>query len=67
MIPKTAISVKLRAIPPSAGLSRIYHKKTSQFVTGHYVKPRYYLTVETDKDLEAEIKKFKEVNHDSTK
>ena len=62
MIPKTAISIKLRAIPLSAGLSRASHKPIRAIV-GHHIKSqpimRSQLTVEPDKDLENEIKNCK--------
>ena len=58
---KTAISIKLRAIPLSAGLSRVRHKVVHKFATSHHVQPSYRLSVEPDRDLEAEIKRHKEV------
>jgi hypothetical protein len=70
MIPKTAISIKLRAIPLSAGLSRAI-RKPLQRVVGHHIKPvvrhqpDYQFSVEPDRDLEDEIKRHKEVQHDN--
>ncbi len=66
MIPRTAISIKLRVIPLSAGLNRAI-RKPLQRVVGHHIKPvvryqlpNYQFSVESDKDLEDEIKRHKE-------
>jgi len=58
---KTSISIGLKAIPPSAGLSRRTHKLSSVAIVSHHIKqqPRIYLTVERDRDLEDEIQRCK--------
>ena len=58
----TSISLGLRVIPPSAGLSRAVRKPPQ--VIGHHIKQnkvRYQLSVNPDKELEAEIKKYRDV------
>ena len=61
MIPKTAISLGLRTIPPSTGFSRAI-RRSPQRIVGHHIKEatRFQFRVESDKDLEDEIKRSKE-------
>ncbi len=59
---RTSISLGLRVIPPSAGLSRAVRKPLQ--ATGHCIKQkvmRYQLSVEPDAELEAEIKKHRRI------
>ena len=65
--PKTAISIRLRTIPQSTGLSRASHHNPLRAVRfGHYIKRKplpiegTQFTIKPDRELEQEIKRYKE-------
>jgi len=60
MTPRTSISLGLRVIPPSAGLSRKTNHALPKLARHIPQQYRQYLSVARDEELEAEIKRHKE-------
>ncbi len=54
---RTSISLGLRIIPPSAGLSREPLRRVARHIPS---QPKQYLTVIQDEELEREIQTWKE-------